>query len=118
MEMEKVSSTTSETDVTADTAAPVVSSDDTVSSTVGKADGDEAARAFALGKRDYAMRDYSSAVANLAKACELYTTIHGELADELGDVYYFYGRALFANARSESTVLGKPLKKLTRLSFC
>lgn len=112
MEMEKVSSTTSETEATAE-AAPDASGDDTVSSTVvnGKPDPDEAARAFALGKRDYAMRDYASAVANLAKACELYTAVHGELADELGDVYYFYGRALFANARSESTVLGMKKKE-------
>ncbi|KZC05719.1 Nuclear autoantigenic sperm protein [Dufourea novaeangliae] len=46
------------------------------------------------------------AVTALAQACQLLAEKHGDTADELGEPYLLYGRALLGLAREEAGVLG------------
>ncbi|XP_012255290.2 histone-binding protein N1/N2 [Athalia rosae] len=62
--------------------------------------------AISQGKRHLLVRDYGMAVTALAQACELLAQKHGDTADELGEPYLLYGRALLALAREETGVLG------------
>lgn len=67
---------------------------------------DEARLQLVQGRRHMLVKDYFSAVAALAKGCELLAQKFGDTAPELGDAYLTYGRALLELARSESGVLG------------
>ncbi|XP_046754074.1 nuclear autoantigenic sperm protein isoform X2 [Diprion similis] len=62
--------------------------------------------AISQGKRHLLVRDYGMAVTALAQACELLAQKYGDTADELGEPYLLYGRALLALAREETGVLG------------
>ncbi|XP_076680550.1 nuclear autoantigenic sperm protein isoform X2 [Andrena cerasifolii] len=64
------------------------------------------ATAISHGKRHLLVRDYTMAVAALAQACQLLAEKHGDTADELGEPYLLYGRALLGLAREEAGVLG------------
>lgn len=66
---------------------------------------DEARIQLVQGRRHLLVKDYFSAVAALAKGCELLAQKFGDTAPELGDAYLTYGRALLELARSESGVL-------------
>ncbi|CAF4823925.1 unnamed protein product [Pieris macdunnoughi] len=61
---------------------------------------------LAAGRRDLAVREYTSAVESLAKACELLAKEHGDSADECAEAYLWYGKALLGLSREESGVLG------------
>ena len=67
---------------------------------------DEALTQLVQGRRHLLVKDYFSAVAALAKACELLAVKYGDTAPECGDAYLTYGRAQLELARSESGVLG------------
>ncbi|KAF7395934.1 hypothetical protein HZH68_009984 [Vespula germanica] len=64
------------------------------------------ATAISQGRRHLLVRDYTMAVTALAQACELLAKKHGDTADELGEPYLLYGRALLGLAREEAGVLG------------
>lgn len=61
---------------------------------------------LAAGRRHLAVKDYPSAVSSLGKACELLAQKHGDQADECGEAYLWYGKALLGLSREESGVLG------------
>ncbi|XP_077291366.1 nuclear autoantigenic sperm protein [Arctopsyche grandis] len=61
---------------------------------------------LAVGRRHLAVKDYSSAVTSLGKACELLAEKYGQQADECGEAYFWYGKSLLGLAREESGVLG------------
>nr|CAD7257835.1 unnamed protein product [Timema shepardi]CAD7567524.1 unnamed protein product [Timema californicum] len=61
---------------------------------------------LAQGKRHLYVRDYSEATASLAEACKLFDEIYGPAANECGEAYFNYGKALLELGRSESGVLG------------
>ncbi|CAK1547345.1 unnamed protein product [Leptosia nina] len=61
---------------------------------------------LASGRRHLAVRDYSAAVENLAKACELLAKEHGDTADQCAEAYLWYGKALLGLSREENGVLG------------
>lgn len=67
---------------------------------------EDAATAISQGKRHLLVRDYCMAVTALADGCAMLATQHGEMADELGEPYLLYGRALLSLAREEAGVLG------------
>nr|XP_012152639.1 PREDICTED: histone-binding protein N1/N2 [Megachile rotundata] len=64
------------------------------------------ATAISHGKRHLLVRDYTMAVTALAQACQMLVEKHGDTADELGEPYLLYGRALLGLAREEAGVLG------------
>lgn len=64
------------------------------------------ATAISHGKRHLLVRDYTMAVTALAQACQMLAEKHGDTADELGEPYLLYGRALLGLAREEAGVLG------------
>ena len=53
--------------------------------------------------------DIPLAVTTLGEACELHSNVFGETAAEMGEVYFYYGKALLEMARLESGVLGNAL---------
>ncbi|XP_026330073.1 histone-binding protein N1/N2-like isoform X2 [Hyposmocoma kahamanoa] len=61
---------------------------------------------LAAGRRHLAVRDWSSAVETLAKACEQLAKEHGDLADQCAEPYLWYGKSLLGLSREESGVLG------------
>ncbi|CAH2106174.1 unnamed protein product [Euphydryas editha] len=61
---------------------------------------------LAVGRRHLAVRDYHAATESLAKACEVLAKTHGDIADECGEAYLWYGKALLGLSREESGVLG------------
>lgn len=63
--------------------------------------------ALAQGKRHLLVQDFEQAVNALSQACNLFSEKYGDLADELGEPYLLYGRALLSLARVESGVLGE-----------
>lgn len=67
----------------------------------------QATQLLLLGKRNILIHDFQTAVEELAQSCKLFRTIYEEQADEMGDPYFFYGKALFELARNESEVLGR-----------
>lgn len=67
---------------------------------------EDAASAISQGKRHLLVRDYCMAVTALADGCAMLAAKHGEMADELGEPYLHYGRALLCLAREEAGVLG------------
>ncbi|XP_076371310.1 protein HGV2-like isoform X2 [Tachypleus tridentatus] len=62
------------------------------------------------GKRHLVVQDYPSAVSSFQESCKLYTEKYGEMANECGEVYFFYGKALLELARLEIGVLGNALE--------
>jgi len=64
---------------------------------------------LATGKRHLLVSDIPLAVSTLGEACELFSNVFGETAAEMGEVYFYYGRALLEMARLESGVLGNAL---------
>jgi len=64
---------------------------------------------LASGKRHLLVSDIPLAVSTLGEACELFSNVFGETAAEMGEVYFYYGRALLEMARLESGVLGNAL---------
>ncbi|KAK9888276.1 hypothetical protein WA026_000539 [Henosepilachna vigintioctopunctata] len=64
------------------------------------------------GIRAYVLQDYNAAVQALGKASELMVADTGdELDDSLGEVYFYYGKALLASSRQESGPLGNIVSK-------
>ena len=68
------------------------------------AEADEAYKKGVAAIKAGAMDD---AIELLARALELKTTVHGDLAIETAPAYYKYGCALFYKAQDENTVFGK-----------
>lgn len=66
---------------------------------------------FLQGKRHLIIRDYQLAVEALSDACQMFSKVYSEQADEMADPYFYYGRALFEIARNESEVLGDQVAK-------
>jgi len=64
---------------------------------------------LASGKRHLLVSDIPLAVTTLGDACELFSNLFGETAGEMGEVYFYYGKALLEMARLESGVLGNAL---------
>jgi len=64
---------------------------------------------LANGKRHLLVSDIPLAVTTLGEACELHSNVFGETAPEMGEVYFYYGKALLEMARLESGVLGNAL---------
>lgn len=56
------------------------------------------------------VQDYVSAVGSLEKACKLYAEAYGETANECGESYLSYGKALLELFRLETGVLGHALQ--------
>ncbi|KAL0278572.1 UNVERIFIED_CONTAM: hypothetical protein PYX00_000356 [Menopon gallinae] len=71
----------------------------------------QATQMLLLGKRNILIHDFQTAVEELAQSCKLFRTIYDEKAVEMGDPYFFYGKALFELARNESEVLGEPMQE-------
>ena len=67
---------------------------------------ENAEQAISQGKRHLLVRDYHMAVTALAEGCGLLAAQHGEMADELGEPFLLYGRALLCLSREEAGVLG------------
>merc|ERR1739838_323436 len=61
---------------------------------------------FAQGKRHLLVNDIQASVNSLQEACRMLAEQHGETSPEVGDAYFYYGRALLEMARMESDVLG------------
>ncbi|KAJ8887931.1 hypothetical protein PR048_007415 [Dryococelus australis] len=61
---------------------------------------------LAQGKRHLLVKDYYEAANSLADACSYFDTLYGTGANECGEVYFNYGKALLELGRSESNVLG------------
>ncbi|XP_072919060.1 nuclear autoantigenic sperm protein isoform X2 [Hemitrygon akajei] len=73
-------------------------------------DGVEAMKLLGAGKRHMVMEDFAAAVNAFQDACRLLSTAHGEIADECGEAYFCYGKALLELARMERGVLGNALQ--------
>merc|ERR1739838_140153 len=61
---------------------------------------------FAQGKRHLLVNDIKASVEALQEACRMLAEQHGETSPEVGDAYFYYGRAPLEMARMESDVLG------------
>ncbi|XP_067893156.1 nuclear autoantigenic sperm protein isoform X2 [Heterodontus francisci] len=72
--------------------------------------GVEAMKLLGTGKRHMVMEDFVAAVNAFQDACRLLSTTHGEMAEECGEAYFCYGKALLELARMESGVLGNALQ--------
>lgn len=59
----------------------------------------------------YYMQNYPAAVQALSLASELLVAEHGAKHDSLGDVYFYYGKALLELSREESQPLGDAVTK-------
>jgi hypothetical protein len=62
-----------------------------------------------IGKRDLLLQDPNSAVEHLAEACEMLGKLYGETAQECGDAYFYYGKALLELGRLEAGVIDNVL---------
>jgi len=62
-----------------------------------------------VGKRDMLLQDPNSAVENLAEACEMLGKLYGETAQECGEAYFYYGKALLELGRLEAGVIDNVL---------
>ncbi|XP_033636836.1 protein HGV2-like isoform X2 [Asterias rubens] len=69
----------------------------------------EAATLLSQGRRNLLVGDAPSAVQCLEEAAALLGSKYGELANECGETYYFYGWALLELSRMETGVLGNAL---------
>merc|ERR550532_2926885 len=62
-----------------------------------------------VGKRDLLLQDPNAAVEHLAEACEMLGKLYGETAQECGDAYFYYGKALLELGRLEAGVIDNVL---------
>uniref|UniRef100_T1J7G1 Tetratricopeptide SHNi-TPR domain-containing protein n=1 Tax=Strigamia maritima TaxID=126957 RepID=T1J7G1_STRMM len=88
------------------------SSAETPSTTPTQAERDstiEAVNHLIQGKRHLLVQDIPSAVTSLQEACRLLAESYGEVANECGDAYFYYGKALLEMAREDSSVLGNAI---------
>lgn len=61
---------------------------------------------FGRGSRNYAVKEYSEAVEDFSRCCELYADVYGAEADEIALPHLYYAKALVALAQSgENKVL-------------
>lgn len=67
---------------------------------------EDSGQAISLGRRHLLVRDYVNAVSTLAQGCAMLANQYGEMADELGEPFLLYGRALLCLSREETGVLG------------
>lgn len=67
----------------------------------------EALQHLVQGKRHLLVKDVNSAVDSLQEACKLFAEQYGETADQCGEAYFVYGKALLELARAETGVLGQ-----------
>jgi len=74
-----------------------------------KDDHKTAMQKMTVGKRDLLLQDPNSAVENLAEACEMLGKLYGETAQECGDAYFYYGKALLELGRLEAGVIDNVL---------
>ncbi|XP_078417162.1 nuclear autoantigenic sperm protein [Cetorhinus maximus] len=72
--------------------------------------GVEAMKLLGTGKRHMVMEDFVAAVNAFQDACRLLSATHGEVAEECGEAYFCYGKALLELARMERGVLGNALQ--------
>ncbi|XP_051866772.1 LOW QUALITY PROTEIN: nuclear autoantigenic sperm protein [Pristis pectinata] len=89
---------------------PSASTSSIAGSTEGTDVGVEAMKLLGAGKRHMVMEDFAAAVNAFQDACRLLSTAHGEIADECGEAYFCYGKALLELARMERGVLGNALQ--------
>ena len=64
---------------------------------------------FAAGKRHMLVQDPNAAVTAFAEACEALGKIYGETANQCGEAYFYYGKALLDLARMEAGVIDNVL---------
>ena len=64
---------------------------------------------MAEGKRDLLVHAIPDAVSNCSKACEIMAKQKGEMATEMAEAYFYYGKSLLELSRVESGVLGNAL---------
>ena len=64
---------------------------------------------MAEGKRDLLVHAIPDAVSNCSKACEIMAKHKGEMASEMAEAYFYYGKSLLELSRVESGVLGNAL---------
>ena len=64
---------------------------------------------LAEGKRDLLVHAIPDAVSNCSKACEIMAKQKGEMATEMAEAYFYYGKSLLELSRVESGVLGNAL---------
>ena len=64
---------------------------------------------LASGKRSLLIQDFSDAVTTLSEACQILGQHYGETAQECGEPYFLYGRALLDLARAEAGVIDNGL---------
>lgn len=72
--------------------------------------GVEPMKLLGVGKRHMVMEDFAAAVNAFQDACRLLSAAHGEIADQCGEAYFCYGKALLELARMERGVLGNALQ--------
>lgn len=63
---------------------------------------------YARGCRNYYCKSYVEAADDLSEATQLYTTIYGVDADEMGDVYLLYAKALTQIGLEENKLMEVP----------
>ena len=64
---------------------------------------------FAAGKRHMLVQDPNAAVEAFAEASEALGKIYGETANQCGESYFYYGKALLDLARMEAGVIDNVL---------
>lgn len=63
---------------------------------------------YARGCRNYYVKSYSDAADDLSEASKLFGEEYGIVADELGDIYLMYAKALVASGQDENKVIEIP----------
>lgn len=63
---------------------------------------------YARGLRNYYVKSYSEAADDLSEASKLYGEVYGISADELGEVYLLYAKALIAIGQEENKLIDVP----------
>jgi len=84
-------------------------SSENVEQTDGKSMEAEAYVKLNLGKKAMLLRSFQEAVDNFAEACALMAEVYGDMALEMCDFHFNYGKALLELARIEESVLGNAL---------
>ncbi|KAL4634987.1 nuclear autoantigenic sperm protein isoform X2 [Arapaima gigas] len=83
------------------------------SSSAAHSSGDvmeEARKLLGTGNKHLVMGDVVSAVNVFQEACGMLAEKYGDTADECGEAFFLYGKALLELARMENTVLGNALE--------
>ena len=63
---------------------------------------------FAIGTRNYYVRNYSDAADDLGEASKLYGEVYGIDGNELGDIYLLYAKSLIAIGQEENKLIDVP----------